>query len=69
MFAAENDGKLYMPVSCNVISPDTVELEFHSELPKGCVVHGGYKADLPYQPLTDSVSRLPMLSFYGVKAE
>ena len=32
-------------------------------------VHGAYEADLPYPPITDGGSRLPMLSFYEVEVE
>lgn len=66
IFCLEGEGKRFLPAAVRITGADTAELEFAEELPGGCVVHGAYEADLPYLPMTDSASRLPMLSFYGV---
>lgn len=69
IFCLEGAGKRFIPTTAKITGTNVVELKFQEELPQGCVVHGAYQADLPYLPVIDSASKLPMLSFYGVPVE
>ena len=69
IFCLEGAGKWFVPTTAKITGANVVELEFQEELPNGCVAHGAYQADLPYLPVIDSASKLPMLSFYGVPVE
>lgn len=69
IFFLESERGIAAPVSAKITGKDTVELEFSEELPQRCVVHGAYQADLPYPPVSDSASKLPMLSFYGLSVD
>lgn len=69
IFFLESGGVIVAPVSAKISAENTVELGFQKSLPQRCVVHGAYQADLPYPPVTDSASKLPILSFYGVPVE
>ena len=62
-------GRKLIPISAKVVDRNVVELKFQEELPRVCTLHGAYEADLPYPPVTDGGSRLPMLSFYEVEVE
>lgn len=69
IFCLEGAGRRFTPVTAKIVGTNVVELVFQEELPDGCVVHGAHEADLPYLPVIDSASKLPMLSFYGVPVE
>lgn len=69
IFSLEHAEKRFVPAAAKIADSNAVELLFEEELPAGCVIHGAYEADLPYLPVIDSASKLPMLSFYGVLVE
>ena len=67
-FRLENGGEELVPIHMQGAG-NTIELTFNRELPEKCRIHGGAPQALCTEMPFDSVTHLPMLSFFDVPVE